>query len=91
MIDFYEKVKSFGRKKFVSLQDPRPLSAKDRARRARSLEGQVQAIISSQDKHGRWVTDGKLITRGMEFNQRIETRIFISNLKALSEYLSLVK
>ena len=91
MIDFYEKVKSFGRKKFVSLQDPRPLSAKDRARRARSLEGQVQAIISSQDNHGRWVTDGKLITRGMEFNQRIETRIFISNLKALSEYLSLVK
>ena len=91
MIRYYEKVKNNGRKTFLADQQPRDLSAKERARRAKSLENHVRSIVSAQDKLGRWVTSEPLETRGMKFDKRIETRIFISNLDALSEYLNLLK
>ena len=91
MIRYYEKVKNNGRKTFLADQQPRDLSAKERARRAKSLEKHVRSIVSAQDKLGRWVTSEPLETRGMKFDKRIETRIFISNLDALSKYLNLLK
>ena len=91
MIRFYEKVKASGQEKYLASQIPQALSTKERGLRAKSLEQKVQSIITEQDKHGRWITTGKLETRGMEFNERIETRVFISNLDVLSEYLELLK
>jgi hypothetical protein len=91
MIRFYEKVRASGRKAYLASQKPRGLPPKERTRRASSLEKQVLSIISAQDTLGRWVTGGSLETRGMNFNERIETRVFMSNINVLSEYLSLVK
>ena len=91
MIRFYEKVTSAGQEKYLASQIPQALSAKERGLRAKSLEQKVQSIITEQDKHGRWITTGKLETRGMEFNERIETRVFMANLDVLSEYLRLLK
>ena len=51
----------------------------------------VRFIIASQDKLGRWVTTEPLETRGMKFDKHIETRIFISHIKTLSEYLNLLR
>ena len=48
----------------------------------------VRAIVAAQDAQGRWITRTKLETRGMKFGDRIETREFIQNIAALSEYLS---
>jgi len=84
-------VKSAGQEKYLADQIPQALSAKERGLRAKGLEQKIQSIIAEQDKHGRWITTGKLETRGMEFNERIETRVFISNLDVLSEYLELLK
>ena len=80
-----------GQEKYLVSQIPQALSAKERGLRAKSLEQKVQSIITEQDKHGRWITTGKLETRGMEFNERIETRVVISSLDVLSEYLELLK
>ena len=91
MIRFYEKVRASGRAAYLASQKPRVSSPNDRIRRAMRLEKQVLSIISAQDELGRWVTDEPLETRGMNFNARIETRIFMSNIQVLSEYLSLVK
>jgi len=91
MIRFYEKVRTSGREAYLAAQKPRVLSPKDRSRRAISLEKQVLSVISAQDKLGRWITKEPLETRGMNFNERIETRVFMSNINVLSEYLSLIK
>ena len=91
MIRFYEKVKSVEPEAYLAGLNPQILPAKERARRAKSLEKQVLSLVSAQDKLGRWITSGKLETRGMEFNERIETRVFIANLDVLSEYLGLLK
>ena len=91
MIRYYEKVSNNGREAFLAEQKPRPLSAKERARRAKNLEKQIRFIVASQDKLGRWITTEPLETRGMKFDKRIEARIFISHIKTLSEYLNLLR
>ena len=55
------------------------------------MEKRVRAIVAAQDKQGRWLTQGELETRGMKFGERIETRVFIENLRELSDYLALLK
>ena len=91
MIRYYEKVRNNGREAFLAEQKPRPLSAKERARRVKNWDKKVRFIIASQDKLGRWVTTEPLETRGMKFDKHIETRIFISHIKTLSEYLNLLR
>ena len=91
MIRFHKKVRSSGREAYLAAQKPRVLSPIERARRAMSLEKQVLSIISAQDKLGRWVTEGPLETRGLTFNEHIETRMFMYNINVLSEYLGLIK
>ena len=44
-----------------------------------------------QSDKGRWLAHVKLETRGMKFGERIETRVFIENLRGLSDYLALLK
>jgi hypothetical protein len=91
MIRFYKKVRSSGREAYLASQNPRGLSPKERTRRATALEKHVLSIISAQDKLGRWITEEPLETRGMNFNERIETRVFMDKITVLSEYLSLVE
>jgi len=91
MIRYYEKVKSMGREKFLAAQKSAPLTPQQRAARAKAMEKQVQKIIAAQDDKGRWVTRTKLETRGMTFGDRIESRVFIDNMRVLSAYLALLK
>ena len=55
------------------------------------MEKQVWEIIAAQDDKGRWVTRTKLESRGMTFGDRIESRVFIDNMRVLSSYLALLK
>ena len=48
-------------------------------------------LFAAQDDKGRWVTRTKLETRGMTFGDRIESRVFIDNMRVLSAYLALLK
>ena len=91
MIRYYEAVKKTGRTAWLASQNPRPLSIAQRSARAKGMEKKVRAVIAAQDARGRWITRGKLETRGMSFGDRIETREFIQNLGVLAEYLSLLK
>jgi hypothetical protein len=91
MIRYYEKVKSMGREKYLAAENRPPLTAQQRAARAKAMEKQVREIIAAQDDKGRWVTRNKLETRGMTFGDRIESRVFIDNMRVLSAYLALLK
>ena len=91
MIRYYEKVKSMGREKFLAAQKSPPLNPQQRASRAKAMEKQVWEIIAAQDDKGRWVTRTKLESRGMTFGDRIESRVFIDNMRVLSIYLALLK
>jgi hypothetical protein len=91
MLRYYEKVKSMGREKYLAAQKRPPLTAQQRAARAKAMEKQVQEIIAAQDGKGRWITRNKLETRGMTFGDRIESRVFIHNMRVLSAYLALLK
>ncbi|MBO35878.1 MAG: hypothetical protein CMO64_06780 [Verrucomicrobiales bacterium] len=91
MIRHYEKVKAMGREKYLASLKRTPPTAKQRAARAKGMEKRVREIIAAQDKQGRWVSKDKLELRGMTFTERVETQVFIANMKVLSEYLALLK
>ena len=91
MTRYYEKVKLMGREKYLASRERPPLNAKQRAARARGMEKRVREIIAAQDKKGRWVSKDKLELSGMRFKDRVETKVFIANLRVLSEYLALLK
>lgn len=91
MIRYYEKVKSMGREKFLAAQKSPPLTTQQRAPRAKAMEKHVREIIAAQDDKGRWITRTKLETRGMTFGDRVESRVFIDNMRVLSAYLALLK
>ena len=84
-------MKAVGREQYFAAQMRVPLTDKQRAASAKAMEKRVRAIIAAQDKQGRWLAHGKLETRGMKFGERIETRVFIENLRGLSDYLALLK
>ena len=91
MIRYYEAVRKQGREGWLAAQTPKPLSASQRTARAKSMEKQVRAVITAQDSLGRWITRNKLETRGMIFEDRMETNTFIDHIGMLSKYLSLLK
>lgn len=91
MIQYYDKVKSMGREKYLAAQKRPPLTRKQSADRVKAMEKHVREIIDAQDDKGRWVTRTKLETRGMTFGDRIESRVFIDNMRVLSSYLALLK
>ena len=80
-----------GRKKYLAAHVRAPLSGKQRATRAKGMEKRVQEIVAAQDDKGRWITRKKFETRGMTFGDRIETSVFIGNMRVLSAYLALLK
>lgn len=87
----FERLQEEGRERTLERQSPSPLSESARESRRRSLAGQVREALSELDEEGRWITTGKLSTRGMEFGDRIETREFISRMNLLSQYLEVSK
>jgi hypothetical protein len=91
MIRYFEAVRKQGRTAWLAAQTPKTLTAAQRAARAESMEKQVRTVIAAQDAQGRWITRGKLETRGMTFGDRVETRTFIDHIGVLSKYLSLLK
>ena len=91
MIRYYENVKSMGREKYLATQKRPTLTLQQNASHAKAMEKQVQEIIVAQDDKGRWITKNKLETRGMTFGDRIETGVFIGNIRVLSDYLTLLK
>ena len=91
MIRYFKKTKSLGRKKYLSAQKHPPLTAQQRTSRAKGMGKQVEEIIAVQDDNGRWINRKKLETRGMTFGDRIETSVFIGNMRMLSDYLALFK
>ena len=91
MIRYFEAVRKQGRTAWLAAQTPKTLTAAQRAARAESMEKKVRTVIAAQDAQGRWITRGKLETRGMIFGDRIETKSFIDHIGVLSKYLSLLK
>ena len=91
MIRYYEAVRKQGRTAWLAAQTPKKLTAAQRAARAESMEKQIRIVIAAQDAQGRWITRGKLETRGMTFEDRMETKTFIDHIGVLSKYLSLLK
>ena len=91
MLARHEKIKRLDRAKILAAQKPRVLTAKQRAARAKSMEPRVRQVIAALDKKGRWTTTAPLKTRGMTFGERIETRAFITNMRGLSDYLTLLR
>ncbi|GMU21987.1 MAG: hypothetical protein AMXMBFR13_20750 [Phycisphaerae bacterium] len=73
--------------------DPEELQATTRAskpRMSRGLEQQARAVIAALDEHGRWVEEGRLRYHGEDDPTRriIDCQTFITNMKALSNYLA---
>ena len=91
MIRYYEAVRKQGSDGWLAAQTPKTLTAAQRTARAESMEKQVRTVNVAQDAQGRWITRGKLETRGMTFGDRMETRTFIAHIGVLSKYLSLLK
>ncbi len=85
----FERLQSEGREKALARRNPKPPSTEKQAARARELEPKVRDIIASLDAQGRWITRGKFTksAKGLEMGDRIETQVFIANLRVLSDYL----
>jgi hypothetical protein len=85
----YEQLMKEGREAALKRRQPKAASAKSRAERARSLEPKVREIIATLDAQGRWITKGKFSkeVKGLEFGDRIETQVFIENMRVLCDYL----
>jgi hypothetical protein len=84
----YEQIRRDGRK--FSWTKNKPLTARQKSERAKTLEPSVRQIIATLDSQGRWITKGQFVKRatGIEFGDRVETQVFIRNLKVLCDYLS---
>lgn len=91
MMGYYEKVKGQSResllKEKAEKSSPRKASPDD----AKSLESRVRKIIAALDGNGRWVTRGYIRHRNWEFNDRVETEVFVRNAETLAAYLETVK
>lgn len=84
-IAFYEQVKSAGREAILARRKAAEApTEKQRASRAKALEPRVRAAIASLDAQGRWITAGK-------GGESIRMEPFIANMRALGEYVAVVK
>jgi PelA/Pel-15E family pectate lyase len=85
----YEQAVKEGRDALLKKRQPRPMTDKQKASRAKELEPKVREIIAALDTQGRWVTKGRFSkeSKGLEFSDRVETQVFIQNLGVLSDYL----
>jgi PelA/Pel-15E family pectate lyase len=81
----YERVTSQGREAFLKSREPKKRKSSGR----RSTDPRVDKIIAALDAQGRWLTEGKFEkkVKGLEFDTRIETTVFIANMRTLSDYV----
>ena len=87
----YEELTKVGREAILRSRQPKELSDKEKARRMRSVEKNVRKVIAELDEQGRWITTGQLKKRNYEFNERVETTVFMKNAGVLIEYLKLAQ
>ncbi|MBI5772645.1 MAG: pectic acid lyase [Verrucomicrobia bacterium] len=87
---YYEKLQSKGRAALLKEQANKTAGRKTKLPAAAPLESRVREIIAALDGQGRWVTRGHVQHRNWEFNDRVETSVFIKNAEALASYLEAV-
>jgi hypothetical protein len=80
-IGYYEAVKAAGRAQWLASHAPKALTPDEAKRRAAAMEDRVRGVIRALDEKGRWL--GK--------DGRIESRLFVQNVGALSDYLELAR
>lgn len=85
----YEKLQTVGRETIRRSQKKKEYSNQDRRRRMVSMESKVKKVIAAMDGKGRWVTSGHLKKRNYEFNDRVETSVFIKHATVLCDYVAL--
>jgi len=84
---YYDEVKAAGRTATLEQRkavEAKAKSAEGKASRAKSLEPRVRAAINSLDAQGRWIAK----YRGAD---QIRTDTFITNVRALADYVEAVK
>jgi PelA/Pel-15E family pectate lyase len=86
-IQHYQEVKGTGREAYQASHRSKPLSAKQKASRARSLAPRVAEVIAALDAQGRWLVKGRVEKSGSAFDQVISTEVFIRNAGVLCDYL----
>lgn len=86
-----DKLMKVGRDAILQSRQPKVLSAREKAMRLKSMENKVSKVIAELDGRGRWVTTGHLKKRNYEFNERVETPLFMNNAGVLIEYLELAR
>jgi PelA/Pel-15E family pectate lyase len=87
----YERATQEGREKTLARRQDRPLSAKEKDSRMKSLAPQVEKIIAALDAQGRWLTKAKPKKGEYQSSEWIETGVFIENVNTLAKYLELTK
>ena len=91
MMRYYDKIRSKTRESLLAERAKKTAPRKPDAEAAKALEPRVREIIAALDKEGRWVTRGHVKKRNWEFNDRIETEVFIKNTATLAAYLEAMK
>jgi hypothetical protein len=87
VFSYYEEVKSAGREAILKKRkadEAKDASAAGKAARAKALEPRVRNAIAALDAEGRWITK----FRGTD---QIRTDTFITNLRALADYVEAMK
>jgi hypothetical protein len=87
VFSYYAEVKAEGRDSILAKRKTaaaKAASAKGKASRAKALEPRVRAAIAALDAQGRWLSR----SRGTE---QIRTDTFITNLRALADYVAATK
>jgi hypothetical protein len=80
-IAFYERLTRDGREAMLKARQTRTTPKR------KSSPARVREVIAALDDQGRWITKGHAQKRDWEFDDRIETEVFIKNVRTLSDYL----
>ena len=91
MMSYYDKIRSKTRESLLAERTKKSAPRKADPEAAKALEPRVREIVAALDKEGRWVTRGHIQKRNWEFNDRIETEVFIKNTATLAAYVELAK
>ncbi|MCD6050580.1 MAG: pectic acid lyase [Verrucomicrobia bacterium] len=85
----WDELQKDGREKTAAKRTPKPMSDKNRAEAQTKLAPAAEKAIKELDAQGRWITSGKPVkeAKDLKSGQRIETDVFMENLRTLSNYL----
>ncbi len=86
----WEQLQQEGRDKLLARLTPKASSDKSKQATRKKLAAQAAAVIQQLDAQGRWLTDGKAVKEAgdLKSGRRIETEVFIKNLKVLADYVA---